>query len=78
MLRGGGAPLPGARGFYTNFVLLPSIGLMAAGTAIDPVAIVLALVGLRGAGRKIARRALAVAVLVPQVAIGIIHLVLRG
>jgi hypothetical protein len=65
------------KSFYTNFVLLPSIGLMAAGTAIDLVAIVLALLGLKGSGRKLAWRALTVAVLVPLLVIGIIQLVLR-
>jgi len=65
------------KSFYTNFVLLPSLCLMGIGTLADLIALVLALVSLRGAARKAAFLALALAVLVPILSVAIIQLVLR-
>jgi len=65
------------KSFYTNFVLFPSLTLMAVGAPLDLLAIVLALPGLRGQTQKMARVTLAIAVLVPVLAIATIQLILR-
>ncbi|HBL27382.1 MAG TPA: hypothetical protein DD490_11160 [Acidobacteria bacterium] len=63
--------------FYVNFVLLPTLILMAIGTVADLTAIGLALTSLRGATRKPALIALAIATLVPIVSIATIQLIQR-
>ncbi|HBL26494.1 MAG TPA: hypothetical protein DD490_06640 [Acidobacteria bacterium] len=60
-----------------NFVLLPTLILMAIGTVADLTAIGLALTSLRGATRKPALIALAIATLVPIVSIATIQLIQR-
>jgi len=64
--------------FYTNFVLLPALYSLAAGVVLDVVAMVLALTGLGGAGRKRALQTLALALLVPPAAFAFIVLVLKS
>jgi hypothetical protein len=64
--------------FYTNFVLFPSLGLMALGALVNIGAIGIALANLRGATRPRALLALAIAVLVPVISIGTIQLILRA
>ena len=64
--------------FYTNFVLFPSLGLMALGTLINLIAIGIALANLRGATRPRALLALAISVLVPLISVGTIQLILRA
>ena len=64
--------------FYTNFVLFPSLGLMALGALVNVGAIGIALANLRGATRTRALLALAIAVLVPVISIGTIQLILRA
>ena len=63
--------------FYVNFVLLPTLILMAIGTIADLTAIALALASLRGATRKPALIALAIAIIVPIVSIATIQLIQR-
>lgn len=60
--------------FYTNFVIFPTVLLMGIGLLADLVAIVLALTGLRGEGRKPALLALAIAVVAPVLAMAVIQL----
>lgn len=61
--------------FYTNFVLFPTLFLIALGGLVNLVAIVLALPGLRSEGRKPALLALGIAVLIPILSIAIIQLI---
>lgn len=63
------------KSFYTNFVLFPTLLLMAVGSIVDLIAIVLALLGMRGAGRKQALLALAIALVVPIVSVAPIQLI---
>lgn len=63
---------------YTNFVLLPSLALLATGVLADLVAVVLALTGLGGDGRRRALQTLALALLPPPAAVAVIVWVLRG
>jgi hypothetical protein len=65
------------KSFYTNFVLFPSLSLMAIGAFVDLIALILALLSLRGAARRMASLALALALLVPILAIATIQLILR-
>ena len=64
--------------FYTNFVLFPSLGLMALGALVNVGAIGIALANLRGATQAWALLALAIAVLVPVISLGTIQLILRA
>lgn len=64
--------------FYTNFVLLPALYSLAAAVVLDLVAVVLALTGLRGDGKKRALQTLALALLVPPAAFAFIVYVLAS
>jgi hypothetical protein len=62
------------KSFYTNFVIFPAVLLMGIGLLADLVAIILALTGLRGEGRKPALLALALAIVSPILAMAVIQL----
>ena len=65
------------KSFYTNFVLFPTLALMAIGSLADLTAILLALVSLRGKGRNMSLLALALGLLIPILSMATIQLVLR-
>ena len=65
------------KSFYTNFVLFPTLVLMAIGSLADLIAIILALVSLRGKARNMSLLALALGLLIPILSIATIQLVLR-
>jgi hypothetical protein len=60
--------------FYVNFVILPSLVLTLAAWSLDLIAIVLALLGLKGPARKKALLSLGLAIGCPVLAMGIIQL----
>ncbi len=63
--------------FYTNFVIFPTVLFLTIGSAFELLAVILALLGLRGSRKRFALWVLVAAVAAPALAMATIQLIQR-